>query len=92
MPDNRPETGNMRFGDDWTGVFFRGDCAGPLGMYLGQAISMIERGFYPPAQIIGQMKRLQRTLQACDENKSGDSRPEAQIAALVEPTEVPDAR
>lgn len=30
----RAETGPMRFGDDWTGVFLRGDYAGPMGMTI----------------------------------------------------------
>ena len=30
----RAETGPMQFGDDWTGVFIRGDYAGPMAMYL----------------------------------------------------------
>lgn len=31
---NRPETGPMRFGDDWAGVFMRGDDAGYYAMAL----------------------------------------------------------
>ena len=27
MSDERPETGGMKFGDDWRGVFIRGDNA-----------------------------------------------------------------
>ena len=34
----RPETGPMRFGDDWAGVFLRGDYAGPMAMALGRFI------------------------------------------------------
>lgn len=30
----RVETGPVQFGDDWPGVFLRGDCAGPYAMLL----------------------------------------------------------
>jgi hypothetical protein len=30
----RPETGKMKFGDDWTGVFIRGDSAAAYAMTL----------------------------------------------------------
>ncbi len=43
--DKRPETGPMRFGDDWTGLFLRGDCA--LG-YLSYV--MIARSYLPDPQ------------------------------------------
>ena len=35
--DKRPETGAMRFGDDWTGVFIRGDSAICYRAYLMMA-------------------------------------------------------
>jgi hypothetical protein len=38
----RPETGPMKFGDDWTGVFIRGDYAGPMAFYLSLALERIK--------------------------------------------------
>jgi hypothetical protein len=32
--DRRVETGVVQFGDDWPGVFIRGDCAFGYAMYL----------------------------------------------------------
>ena len=38
----RAETGTMRFGDDWPGVFIRGDNAVFYGMQLTSLLDMIE--------------------------------------------------
>lgn len=32
--EGRPETGPMQFGDDWPGIFIRGDTALAYAMYL----------------------------------------------------------
>lgn len=34
----RPESGPMQFGDDWCGVFLRGDFAGPCASYLRKVL------------------------------------------------------
>lgn len=34
----RPETGPMRFGDDWPGIFIRGDQAFGIAMVLEQLV------------------------------------------------------
>lgn len=39
----RAETGSMQFGDDWPGVFIRGDNAGPYGMYLASLLEDLEK-------------------------------------------------
>lgn len=39
----RPETGLMRFGDDWTGVFIRGDSAKFFAVALGEFIARTTR-------------------------------------------------
>lgn len=36
----RIETGNLRFGSDWTGVFIRGDDAFSFGMSLKRIVEM----------------------------------------------------
>lgn len=38
----RPETGPMRFGDDWTGVFIRGDTAAWYALKLQEAAALAE--------------------------------------------------
>ena len=40
--DERVETGPVRFGDDWPGVFIRGDNAGYYAMALKQYLDQIE--------------------------------------------------
>lgn len=37
----RPENGRMRFGDDWTGLFIRGDRASYLSYILGELIAEV---------------------------------------------------
>jgi hypothetical protein len=46
MSDRRPESGAMKFGDDWTGVFFRGDTAFHYGIALKE---LLEQFPIPPA-------------------------------------------
>ncbi len=36
LSSDQAQTGPMQFGDDWPGVFLRGDTAGPCGMYLAE--------------------------------------------------------
>jgi len=38
MANDRPETGTMQFGDDWPGVFIRGDNAFAFAMALRNAL------------------------------------------------------
>lgn len=40
----RPETGPMQFGNDWPGVFIRGDDAFGMAMYLRALIESIPPG------------------------------------------------
>ena len=55
----RMETGPVQFGDDWPGVFFRGDEALALAMCLGQEV--------PRLSPLGAayLNRLTTTLQSC---------------------------
>lgn len=39
---SRPETGTMQFGDDWPGVFIRGDNAGWYAMMLQGLLDDLE--------------------------------------------------
>ncbi len=39
LPEGRPETGAMSFGDDWPGVFIRGDNAIHFGMTLKRVLN-----------------------------------------------------
>lgn len=56
----------MRFGDDWAGVFIRGDNAGPWGMYLGMAIDRPEQEGVNVTALLS-LRGLQRTLSSCRE-------------------------
>ena len=39
----RPETGSMKFGDDWRGIFFRGDDAQLMCIVLTNLFKMVGR-------------------------------------------------
>lgn len=41
LPSGRPETGVMQFGDDWPGVFIRGDHAFYFAISLKQVIEQL---------------------------------------------------
>lgn len=59
----RPETGPMKFGDDWTGVFIRGDNAGYYAMLLREALPQIE---HPISR--GMLEGLLKTLEGSNEH------------------------
>lgn len=61
----RVETGPVQFGDDWPGVFMRGDYAGPMAMYLRGALEIMECN--DPLNAIEQaaLKGLVETLESC---------------------------
>jgi len=54
----RPETGVMQFGDDWPGVFIRGDQAGWMAAALGEMLA----GAPPNALVTAQMWEMYQLL------------------------------
>ena len=65
-PDpNRPETGTMRFGDDWTGVFLRGDYALVAGATLLEVAERLDEADIKTAIERGMIKGLGAFLQSC---------------------------
>ncbi len=83
----RPETGNMRFGNDWTGVFLRGDYAVPVSFYLRSTIESIEKGEKLSVLHLSMLRGLAETLEDC-RHRTG--LPEAQMAVLAEKEEKHD--
>lgn len=75
----RPESGPMRFGNDWTGVFIRGDRAGGAAMNL----RLVLRG--APVEHMG-LEGLARLLESCDERTSTQEPQEAELVAATPPT------
>lgn len=79
MRDERPETGPMKFGEDWTGVFIRGDDAMPYALALRHMLEV-----HPPAQddetdpVLAKMvlKGLIDVLESCNE---ASRRPESAL-------------
>lgn len=65
---SRAESGPLRFGDDWAGVFLRGDYAGPMAMYLTQFLQTGRLGPIERACLAG----LADTLAGSDERGSLD--------------------
>lgn len=60
----RPETGPMKFGNDWRGVFIRGDDAFNYAMHLERLMR-----HQPPGDVIGMMvvRTLHELLRSSDE-------------------------
>ena len=73
---DRPENGPMMFGDDWCGVFLRGDCAGPFGMFLNHLVKRAEEDFGPIEA--AQLQGLARLLSSCEHSEDGPPK-EAQV-------------
>lgn len=69
---DRVETGPVRFGDDWAGVFLRGDYAAPVAMYLRRAADAHERGELPDPTAARYVRVVADALAECDERGSLD--------------------
>lgn len=61
----RAETGVLQFGDDWPGVFIRGDDALALAYALGKALGMLARGVIPTTLDIASLVDLRDVLARC---------------------------
>ena len=72
----RVETGPLQIGDDWPGVFMRGDYAGPMAMYLHAVLDDIRAGRAPNIINMACLEGLELTLQSCrvhPTNNRGDN-------------------
>lgn len=58
LQQTRPETGAMVFGDDWTGLFIRGDNAAGYRTALHSALTAMEEGRVPPMHDVGLLRDL----------------------------------
>lgn len=63
LPNGRPETGPMQFGDDWPGVFIRGDNALYDSYMLNEALKLIPEDRWDIASVL---RGLLHTLQSCN--------------------------
>ena len=81
MDKRRPETGPMQFGDDWTGIFIRGDNAFYYQMALDSILSNEEI-----LKAITDLGVLMPLMDLCDllagANHQNESRPMPQQAVL----------
>ena len=64
----RVETGPVQFGDDWPGVFIRGDNAGYLSMVLDHILAAHGDKLHPIMER-GTLESLRDTLGSCDMRK-----------------------
>lgn len=71
----RPETGAMRFGSDWAGIFMRGDDAFFLSLTIDNLIHFISELPIEKADAIYlmQLKNLSTLLKSCDERNAIES-------------------
>lgn len=70
MRDERPETGAMKFGEDWTGVFLRGDDAIPYALALRHLLELhptVADDDTNPVLATMVLKGLVDVLESCDE-------------------------
>jgi hypothetical protein len=68
----RPETGPMQFGEDWPGVFIRGDNAGYFALHLTMLLEMVET---TPVSVGPKLtcEDLARTLGGCIVGAEGEA-------------------
>jgi len=63
----RVESGPMAFGDDWTGIFLRGDEAIALASILQSFIESVQSGDDPCPLDAGILRTFAERLAKCDE-------------------------
>lgn len=76
----RPETGPMRFGDDWPGVFIRGDNAGACALTVRRLMDVARRVNADPFLLVeaeSVLRLFSSAIMPC---------PDAQKAVLLRPT------
>ncbi len=61
----RVESGPIQFGDDWPGIFLRGDEASAMSFYLLSAIERLEKNETLDPLTIMYLKGLAKTLSDC---------------------------
>ena len=65
---DRIETGPVRIGDDWTGIFMRGDDALPLAMFLRQLLEKYDAELtMEDAILMGVLRGHIELLESCVE-------------------------
>ena len=62
--EKRVETGVVRFGADWPGIFIRGDNAIFYAAVLERVLALCEK-HNPPSVLLG-VRRLPELLRSCD--------------------------
>ena len=79
---SRMETGIVRFGDDWAGVFIRGDSAMGMAIYLNGARKALEAGHEVDFFTLAGLKSVENLLFSANEfggnldEKEDDEEPE----------------
>ena len=72
VSEGRAETGPMQFGDDWPGVFIRGDNAGWHAMQLSQLLRAIDATDLVDPLTVMNIQELRDTLAGCVVGPSKD--------------------
>ena len=67
FPGGRPETGPLQFGEDWPGVFIRGDNALFFAKALRRTIGRMDDGWLDKMMMQG----LADTLESCSVGDTG---------------------
>lgn len=95
MSNDRPETGPIKFGDDWTGVFFRGDDALHYALALKGLLDMT-----PPTEdhesspVLAKMilKGLVDSLMACNDGSHEPCSDVEVFTLAAQPVDKPGVR
>ncbi len=69
----RPENGPMRFGEDWTGLFLRGDESVGNAFRIRNALRRGERSGSIPNHVTNLLESLERTFLLPDERQLPDN-------------------
>jgi len=79
---NRPETGVMKFGNDWSGVFIRGDHAFNYANYLEEILKHVEYEIDIHAFMV--LHGLLKTLRSSNEHGHRDKKTKKDVQKMKE--------
>ncbi len=69
---SRPETGVLRFGDDWPGYFMRGDSAVAFAIRLESVMSRMMRGETVALHELQELKQDAWDIGECDQSRGSN--------------------
>lgn len=79
---NRPETGPMKFGDDWRGIFIRGDDAFGYAQHLRRIVKLGNMPGIPRMVVDGLVRLLESSTEGTAQNLVAEPTPDSAVQRM----------